>query len=526
MTFRTPKIAAICAAFCLGGVGLATADNEPAINLSKAANLVAQQDFAEAISVYTRILENDAASAVDRGAAFYNRGIAEQEIGMTGHAIADFTQAIWLGHLDNKQLATAHFRRGKGYALLKQYSRAITDFDRAIQLEPAFAQAYSERGDAYRHRGIYKLALQDYGTSIRLLNPELHVPYYGRGLTHEAMGNDRLAYADFRRAAELNPEFKLATARLLDVPGVQLASAGSEPAAPVSATGPSAAMPVDAGPVLQTPEPVETAHVSDTPEAMGALEASEEVASAAANSVAAPANLTSQSETKLEEQEVASTLPAEQDADAGQARHTAMEEMPPQVVSAATNELQADLDADEQKVAEPSVASNVAATEKSTEPAPAVAGLPSGEPQQTASVSPVEEEATGAIPSEDRDVSATTLREEQRVAALAAPQNTQQKPAAAPEATPEANTGKFLVQIASYKEKDDALRRFDKLSGLHSDLLSGLSPDILRADLGERGVFYRLRIGPFQTFQGSADLCNQLKQRNLDCLVIQRKGAG
>ena len=140
-------------------------------------------------------------------------------------------------------------------------------------------------------------------------------------------------------------------------------------------------------------------------------------------------------------------------------------------------------------------------------------------------------EPTGAIPDGDRQISATEIREQQTAEATsgqsaspATPASTEEdKVAALP---PAAKDGKFLVQIASYRQKDDALRRFDTLSNQHGDLFSELSPDILRADLGERGIYYRLRIGPFQSFESSTDLCNALKARKLDCLVIRRKSAG
>ncbi len=523
MTFRIRTISALVATLAIATPAGVWAGNEPSLHLTRAANLVAQEQFTEAIELYTQILDGDTPNAEDRGAAYFQRGIAEQEIGMTGHAIADFTQAIWLGHLDNKQLATAHYRRGKGYSLLKQYSRAITDFDRAIQLEPAFAQAYSERGDAYRNRGIYKLALQDYSTSIRLLNPELHIPYFGRGLTHEAMGNERLAAADFRRASELKPDTDAAIAQLTQTPEVQLASTATVPG-PSAVAEPKPAI-VDDGPPAQVevaaadaPRPPSQEAMADATPPLASDTQSETAVAAAVEPPAIP----------TEPQQVAMAEPAPV--------HASGEPDRPQ--GAPSNDLASKSTSASKDINEVARAAELPDAPHTS--STAQNEIRSAEVRNV--VTRTDNEPTGAIAAQDRQVSATDLREEQREQATAAlpPSQTQtavataadpQPPQAAPttkmaafSAQPE--TGRFLVQIASYREKDDALRRFDKLASQHSDLLSALAPDILKADLGDKGVYYRLRLGPFDSFDRSIDLCNALKERQLDCLVIQRKNAG
>ena len=502
------------------------------MDLTKAAGLVAQQEYTKAIEAYTAILEGGAPTAEQRGAAFFQRGVAEQEVGMTGHAIADFTQAIWLGHLDGKELATAHYRRGRGYSLLKQYSRAITDFDRAIQLEPAFAQAYNERGDAYRNRGIYKLAIQDYSTSIRLLNPDLHIPYFGRGLTHEAMGNQRLADADFRRASELDTEFDVARAKAAGGVKYQLAAVSPDEATgSIQKEAPEVAE-VSEGASDGTTE-VEAERLSNAPEA-SAVHATGDASSLAEESLSAtPAN------------EVADATASIQ-ADAT-AVDDAVAEVHSEVLTPKTvEETKTALDQDESEIAKAHSNTIVGAQEEtasthigsdrvvSENAKAATSEIAPPNPKDVATAA-TELEPTGAIAQEDRKVAASEIREQQTAAAISKPtqvkaktekpSGTSDETASAMAALPEAG-GRFLVQVASYRDKDDALARFRKLSGLHSDLLSELSPDILRADLGAKGIYYRLRIGPFESFDKSTELCNALKARKLDCLVIERKTAG
>lgn len=79
----------------------------------------------------------------------------------------------------------------------------------------------------------------------------------------------------------------------------------------------------------------------------------------------------------------------------------------------------------------------------------------------------------------------------------------------------------FLLQLYSVQSEERASAGWERLKVRHGELLTGLSPDIQRADLGERGVFYRLRIGPFADRASAEALCAQLKERGQDCLVAR-----
>lgn len=101
--------------------------------------------------------------------------------------------------------------------------------------------------------------------------------------------------------------------------------------------------------------------------------------------------------------------------------------------------------------------------------------------------------------------------------AESSPQVQQPEPAA-----PAASQGAYVVQIAALRSEADAQGRFEALKGEHGDLLDAFQADIQRADLGERGVFYRLRIGFLKDKEAADRLCGQLKSRGVDCLVRAR----
>lgn len=87
---------------------------------------------------------------------------------------------------------------------------------------------------------------------------------------------------------------------------------------------------------------------------------------------------------------------------------------------------------------------------------------------------------------------------------------------------PTATSGTFLVQLGAFGSERAAETGWDTMANRHRAALTGLSRDIQRADLGARGIFYRLRAGPFDT-RGEADgTCRALKAAGQDCLVVTR----
>jgi cell division protein FtsN len=90
-------------------------------------------------------------------------------------------------------------------------------------------------------------------------------------------------------------------------------------------------------------------------------------------------------------------------------------------------------------------------------------------------------------------------------------------PAAAPAAS--AST-KYVVQVGSKKNQTEALASFADMQQKYPSLLASYRPMVQKADLGTKGVWYRLRIGPIADKTAAAKLCSQLKAQGLpDCLV-------
>ncbi len=76
----------------------------------------------------------------------------------------------------------------------------------------------------------------------------------------------------------------------------------------------------------------------------------------------------------------------------------------------------------------------------------------------------------------------------------------------------------MLVQISSQRSQEAARATFRDLQSRYPTILGGYELDIQRADLGDRGIFFRVRVGPFQP--GDAQrLCDDLKAAGGDCIL-------
>ena len=81
--------------------------------------------------------------------------------------------------------------------------------------------------------------------------------------------------------------------------------------------------------------------------------------------------------------------------------------------------------------------------------------------------------------------------------------------------------GGYLVQVSSQRNEADAQASYKALQGKFPSVLGSHSPVIKRADLGEKGVYYRAMVGPFGSPDEASQFCGNLKSAGGQC-VIQR----
>jgi cell division septation protein DedD len=84
-----------------------------------------------------------------------------------------------------------------------------------------------------------------------------------------------------------------------------------------------------------------------------------------------------------------------------------------------------------------------------------------------------------------------------------------------------AGGGGYLVQVSSQRNEADAHASYKALQGKFPGVLGSRSPVIKRADLGEKGVYYRAMVGPFVSTEEASQFCGSLKSAGGQC-VVQR----
>ena len=87
-------------------------------------------------------------------------------------------------------------------------------------------------------------------------------------------------------------------------------------------------------------------------------------------------------------------------------------------------------------------------------------------------------------------------------------------------AVPTAGPG-FQIQLASVLSEEAAAAEWKRVAGKNKDLLGAFMPLVTKADLGGRGVFYRLRAGPLPDKAAADALCASLAAANVGCIVIK-----
>ena len=82
--------------------------------------------------------------------------------------------------------------------------------------------------------------------------------------------------------------------------------------------------------------------------------------------------------------------------------------------------------------------------------------------------------------------------------------------------------GRYRLQLTAVRSAAAAEREWQRLRRAHGDLLGQLESSIEQADLGSKGVFYRLRVGPIPDMEAARKLCDALTQRKEACLIVRR----
>jgi tetratricopeptide (TPR) repeat protein len=149
----------------------------------------------------------DTSAGLCSDAAFHER--ADQS------SMAYCTAALTDDSLDRRDLAGTYINRGVLWMVRRDYAAARTDFQHAIDIDPALGEAWVNRGAVAIVDKQFQTGIDDISKGLTLGTEEPAKAYYNRAVAYEGIDDEKSAYLDYQQALVLSPGWDLPKQELL-----------------------------------------------------------------------------------------------------------------------------------------------------------------------------------------------------------------------------------------------------------------------------------------------------------------------
>ncbi len=156
--------------------------------------------LAQVIAACTALIQGGTETQANLGVDYMNRGNAYDDSRQPALAITDYNKAVSL----NPQDGEAYYNRALSYQRQGDFVRALADYNQALQLIPNEVEALVRRGEIFAMQRDVR-AFDDFNKAISL-NPNIAEAYYDRGTAYATGGNAERAINDFDKAIALEPK--------------------------------------------------------------------------------------------------------------------------------------------------------------------------------------------------------------------------------------------------------------------------------------------------------------------------------
>lgn len=136
--------------------------------------------------------------------AFYLRGIAKSLGNDPKGGVVDLTKFLDNAPKTTPSLEDVYTARGEAFLRLREFDKAIADFDQALKYNPRYAIAHSDRGDALLAKNDLKEALISYDKAIEI-DERIITALDGRGSIFLLRGDLDKGFDDFEKALKIAP---------------------------------------------------------------------------------------------------------------------------------------------------------------------------------------------------------------------------------------------------------------------------------------------------------------------------------
>lgn len=147
-----------------------------------------------------RFLSDIISKSPGKARAYNNRGDYYSRIGEYDKAVSDFNKAM---QLDNFY-ADAYYNLGTLYAKNGDFKQAIFNLNKAINVDPNDAEAYMNRGVCFYQAKELGQSISDFKKAL-VINKNYVDAYVNLGKIYSEAGNTKEAMGLFKRALEIDP---------------------------------------------------------------------------------------------------------------------------------------------------------------------------------------------------------------------------------------------------------------------------------------------------------------------------------
>jgi len=123
-------------------------------------------------------------------------------------AIRIYQKLLVLAAKDRKALATVHVKTGNVFVAQRKFDRSLAEFQQATILDPDYAVAFNNLGEAQGELRQYDRALEAFNRAVAL-DPKLSRARYNIGITYGRLGNLKYAEFVFRLLVRDRPDYDL-----------------------------------------------------------------------------------------------------------------------------------------------------------------------------------------------------------------------------------------------------------------------------------------------------------------------------
>ena len=154
-------------------------------------------DYVSAVKFFKAIRNYDLDSVI----LFYI-GTSHQRENNSNEAIETYNKAIEI----NPQFAEAWNNKGTALGNLGRFEEALIAYDKAIEINPQFAEAWNSKGAALGNLGRFEEALIAFDKAIEI-NPQFVGAWINKGAALRNLGRFEEALIASEKAIEINPQF-------------------------------------------------------------------------------------------------------------------------------------------------------------------------------------------------------------------------------------------------------------------------------------------------------------------------------